>query len=589
MTSNIETNNFSSYYDTNADAYSFNDQEQLVKNTDILKVDRDETSGLEKVVLSNGCFQYNNETFLNDTIKDCLRYHSAPIRNQPFPVTVSSSGYFDIFHNVKSDFFLYPPSLVVTIDAQLYVINTNGEKRAIKDSDCLVPIDGLQPVKNVRPMFEGKGTIQQGKQIDQRSLSRVMKLLTESMDPLAAKRRQNYSRSFFEQETTANNKAYKTKSHIWKAAKSGEKKTVHMYELNDPGSSYQNTYLSHVIKEPFQFRLDLTQVAPFNSAILFSRPCSEFSLNLEFAKFSEWLRIGSPDGSPSPQVIGPGTVGDSLQENFSNLEFHIKEVSVSYTQFAPNKALLDYYIEKTSSNSFSNLPQQVTEIYQIASPVPNGSYEWSTVLTNIIVPEHMFIYFQTEDNKNKIKGNPFHYSNVGVSEISFNVLSTSENRFNQHRTSCFGTEKTICTTSNAYTALSLNETYRANAYAADMILNPAHLAAGQSAVGANLKHTFLINEESIYKGQCVYSINTGIQMENNRSLKEITRRGNTEISFIFKKQTQMDYYCTIFCSYAGELLSKNLFIIFYIAAKIFFCCGERGGTTGSFNNDYRLR
>ena len=557
MNSNTETNNFSSYYDTSADAYSFNDQEQLVKNTDIIKVVRDETSGLEKVVLSNGCFQYNSETFLNDTIKDYLIYSSAPIRNQQLPVTVSSSGYFDITHNTKSDYFLWPPSFEVTINAQLFVVKANGTRRPITDADCLVPVDGLQPVKNVRPHFEGQGTIQQGKQIDQRSFSRVMKILTETMDPLAAKRRENYSRSFFEPETTDNNKNYKTKSHSWKVVSPATKKTLNIYELNEQGSSYQNTYLSHVIKDAFQFRLDLSQVPPFNSAVLFSRPCENIALNLEFCKFSDWLRICIPDGKPD----GPRTLNsDALQSNFSNLEFDIKEVSVSYAQFALNTALLDYYIQKTTSNTFSNIPQQVTEIYQIASPVPQNSYEWSTVLTNIIVPERLFIIFQTEDNKNKIKGNPFHYSNVGVSEISFNVLSTSENRFNQHLTSCFGTDKTICSTSESYDVLTLNETYRANAYAADMILNPAHLAAGHSTVGANLKHTFLINEESIYKGQCVYCINTGIQMESNRSLKEITRRGNTEISIVFKKATLKDYYCTIFCSYSGELISKYLFI-----------------------------
>ena len=556
MTSNTETAGFSSAYDTSGNTYSFNDLEQLAKDTNILQISKDETSGLEKICLINGCFEYNSETYLNDTIKDCLIHYTAPIKNQNFPVTVSNSNYFDIHFDLKSDYFFFPASLQVTIDAKLYVRNANGSRRAIQDADCLVPIDSLQPVKNIRPYFENNCTIPTGKPIDQRNLSRVMKILTETTDKLASKRREKYSRSFFEMEKTNDNKEHKTHSHVWKEVSS--KKVIKIYDIGADNSSYQNTYLSKTIKEGFQFHLDFSQVPPFNSAILYSRPCESITLNLEFCKYNDWLRICTPDGTaPPPQAANK----NGLQPNFSNLELDITQITISFSQFALNQALLDYYIKKTTSDTFSNIPQQIVELHQIAAPVNKNSRSWSVVLNNIIIPERLFIYFQSDSNRNKPDGNPFFYHNLGVSQISFNVLSTSLNRYNKERKTWFGTDDTICTKSEDYEALGLNEKFRADCYAADMILQPCHLAAGHSGVGANLKYTFLTNEESIYKGQCIYCINTGMQMEINRNLKEITRKGNTEISFSFQKVTDQEYYATIFCSYSGEFIVR-IFLYF---------------------------
>ena len=53
-----------------------------------------------------------------------------------------------------------------------------GIEELFKDADLLVPVDMLQPVKNIRPVFDSKSTIQPGKQIDQRNLDRVLRLLT---------------------------------------------------------------------------------------------------------------------------------------------------------------------------------------------------------------------------------------------------------------------------------------------------------------------------------------------------------------------------------------------------------------------------
>ena len=99
-------------------------------------------------------------------------------------------------------------------------------------------------------------------------------------------------------------------------------------------------------------------------------------------------------------------------------------------------------------------------------------------------------------------------------------------------------------------------------------MNANYLAAGVTGLGGNLKHTFLTNEVSIYGGMCVYTINTGMQLQKSRLLREITRRGNCEISFVFNKILDLDYYCTMFLSYGGELIVSNILRFFYISIRV---------------------
>ena len=355
MTSNIETTNFSAFYDKNSDSLAGNDLEQLAQDTNIVKITRDETSSLESVVLNNGPFQFNSPTYLNDTIKDCLFVNSRQIKNQNFPLNVTSSGYFNIHFDLKSDYFFYPNSLSVMVDAQLYVRSSDGTRRPIEDRDLLTPVDTLQPVKNIRPTFDSKSTLPSGKLLDQKNLGRVLRLLTETTDPEAQKRRENYSRSFFEPEKTHDNRTNKTHSHHWVTvpANGGKtKKVAQIYNLDDNAASRQNTYLSKVIKDTFQFHLDLDHVAPFNTAVVYSRPLESIVLTLEFCKFHEWLRIAVPDGDAPPSPPPPPP--DRLQSDLSNLEFDIKMVTISYAQFSLHPALLNQYIEHTVSKSFCN-------------------------------------------------------------------------------------------------------------------------------------------------------------------------------------------------------------------------------------------
>ena len=92
MSSNIETEAFSSTHDASGNAYSFNDLDQLSNNSNILDVTKDPNSSLEKVVLSDGPFEFNCSSYINDSIRDYLVKHTNTINNQAFPVTVPNSG-----------------------------------------------------------------------------------------------------------------------------------------------------------------------------------------------------------------------------------------------------------------------------------------------------------------------------------------------------------------------------------------------------------------------------------------------------------------------------------------------------------------
>ena len=90
--------------------------------------------------------------------------------------------------------------------------------------------------------------------------------------------------------------------------------------------------------DEFMTHVDLSHVALFNSAAIFSRPCSTVSFTLDFGVFSEWLHIVVPDGT-EPGGVVPTT--DALLPNFANLEMDIKQVHVSYNQFSLNQKLLN--------------------------------------------------------------------------------------------------------------------------------------------------------------------------------------------------------------------------------------------------------
>ena len=175
MAENTEV--FSSTYDSNGSSYSFNDLDQLSSNSNVLDVSKDPNSSLEKVVLSDGPFQFNTHSYINDSIRDYLIKHTETLHNQQFPVTVSSSGQFNINVDLKNEYLLFPSSVNLTVVLQLYVRKSDGKKRAITAVDCLCPLDGLNPIKNVKPCFDNHCTISNNKVIDQRGFARIMQIL----------------------------------------------------------------------------------------------------------------------------------------------------------------------------------------------------------------------------------------------------------------------------------------------------------------------------------------------------------------------------------------------------------------------------
>ena len=147
------------------------------------------------------------------------------------------------------------------------------------------------------------------------------------------------------------------------------------------------------------------------------------------------------------------------------------------------------------------------------------------------------------------------FQNLGVTQILFQVLSSSSNRYNQSRKSAFNIDNDCAVSTTAqYRGLKLNEKIKADLFVNDMILKPAQLAVGQPETGRNSRKVYLMNEDSVYRGSCIYVLNTGIQVITNKHLKEETTRGNVEITFEFKEGLQEDYYCTIYCGYPGEFI-----------------------------------
>ena len=147
MSSSVDQESFSSTHDASGNAYSFNDLDQLLSNSSILDVTKDSASSLEKVVLSDGPFEFNCPSYINDSVRDYLVKHTNTVNNQAFPVTVSNSGQFNISIDLKNEYFLFPSSVQLTVELQLYVKKTNGTRRSIVATDLLCPLDSLQPIK----------------------------------------------------------------------------------------------------------------------------------------------------------------------------------------------------------------------------------------------------------------------------------------------------------------------------------------------------------------------------------------------------------------------------------------------------------
>jgi hypothetical protein len=489
---------FSSIADANGNAYTYSELDQLSNNSSVIDVKTDPVSKLDHVVLGDGPFSFSQQSYINDTIDDVIIGTTQKLNNVNFPVTVSDTNRFDFNIDIKNDYFLYPAAISITGKFQLYVEKSDGKYRSIVDSDLLCPLDSLCPIKNIYPRFDNMDVIPANKVCDQRLFSRVMSLITDTTDVQAAECRKRFSRMFFEGETVANNKSGKIGSHKWVETRG--QKTPAIYSKTESGGSKQNRFLALAAKDEFYCHFNLSQVPPFNAAVVYSRPCSNIAFALDFGKFSEWLRIVTPDGDgPATPYVQPK---DSLAHNFSNLRLRLKEVIYYIPQFRLNNLLLKRYKDLTVHGKASVLNQQSIQILNIANPIPKGSTTWSYHMQGKIVPDKIFFIFVSKENRTAAKGNPFFFSNLGITEIIFRVNNSSENRFNQIRKSAFQPVDTeVCRSTAEYNALSSdNKRYQADLFINDLILRHARLAAGYVETGRNCKTFYLLNEETTYQG-----------------------------------------------------------------------------------------
>ena len=292
----MANNNFTSYNDKTGSSYNGTDLKQLNFETNVIKTTKDPVSGLESVVLSGGPFSYSSESYINASISDFRKVPTSNLTNTPFPVRLSSGGSLDLRIPTKSDYFIIQNSFDIVLEAKLLVRNPDGSTRNVQASDCLVPNDSLMPVKNVRPFFDGKPTIPDGKAINQRHFNRVLGLITEEKNRDAKDRRIKSSRTYYENEKTLDNRDAKTHSHIWKQIGGKGGKTIQIKTKSDPApKSSQNIALAKSILEEFQFHLDLRNVEPFSQSMVYSRPCEQVYLKVEFCNFEEWLRVSMID------------------------------------------------------------------------------------------------------------------------------------------------------------------------------------------------------------------------------------------------------------------------------------------------------
>ena len=119
---------------------------------------------------------------------------------------------------------------------------------------------------------------------------------TASTDTPVRRRRIKSSRTYYENEKTLDNREAKTHSHIWKQIGGKGGKTIQIKTKSDPApKSSQNIALAKSILEEFQFRLDLRNVEPFSQSMVYSRPCEQVYLKVEFCNFGEWLRVSMID------------------------------------------------------------------------------------------------------------------------------------------------------------------------------------------------------------------------------------------------------------------------------------------------------
>ncbi len=219
----------------------------------------------------------------------------------------------------------------------------------------------------------------------------------------------------------------------------------------------------------------------------------------------------------------------------------------------------------TTDGKIASASHDIVDYHFLSNPVPKGSNTWTTTLLNQTIADRYFICFRTDKNVLDAKGNPFFFTNPGLTRICMRIPECSLNRFNQNRKSFWTSDKSVIVENYAqYEALTINKRKLADLANLDLIINQNLLIAGDN-VGNLQKEKYICNLQSIYQGHCVFTFSCSVQTQTNAVLKESTRKGNIEFSFDFATATQKKYYISIFGVHNGTFF--RLVFIYYIMGK----------------------
>ena len=458
--------------------------------------------------------------------------------NIALPATVQPGSKFDIRLSLASDYFFLPSTLEVAVLAKVKIQQNDGTLRNVEAKDGLCPSDGLNFIKNARPVFDQNQLIPTAKEINQKLFRRALDLATRSNDKAMKKVRIQDQQEYFEEETVADNSTGKTHSHKYKD------NTVEFYDPGDANSSAQNTNLALQLKDEFVCKVRLSNIAPFDIGKIYTRPLTHLDLSLEICALHEWLRLVCPDGTA-------GSVVPSVNI-FSSIVLQITGVKFSYTQVALNDKLFDLYFKATAMGKISSTSHSLVDYHPLTNPIPKASNSWTYTIYNTTIPDRFLFLFHTAKNLLKADGNYYFFSNPAMTSMQLRVTGTSINRYNQNRTTSWISDKDIIVSSKAeYDQLKINQKRVADLANNDLIIAPNRLFAGAS-VGELAEKNFITDLSSIYNGHAIYTFNTSVQTEINTLLKESTKRGNCSFTMDFARPTKEIYYMTIFAIHNGE-------------------------------------
>ena len=503
---------FSSYNFDNTSSIEGQSLNQLIEDSSVLSVEKDPLTGIEKVCLQNGIYRYSTTAYINNTIRDNYIVNTKNITNLALPAEIPPAGKFTVKLELKDDCFFIPSSLEVFLILNLNVRDTAG-LRNIEAKDFLCGCDGLNPIKSIRPIFDQYSIIPTSKDLDQRLYNRLIALLTKPKNREASQDKDILEHlSFFETETCDDNKDGKTHSHKFVGADDAG-----FLDLTDAGASKQNIYLSKILTKKFVVKLDLENLAPFDINRLHTRPTRALDLQLEFSNFSDWLRlVKTPDGT-AHTCLPDASI-------FQKLVLSIAEIKFNLTQVVLNDALYNSYLEKMNQNKLANLPHSVVDLNHLSNSIRENSNDFSFTLFNQIIADKYLFVFRNNKNLNDVEGNIFFFSNVLCKEIHFTVQGSSQNRYQQHRTSSWVSNDNIVRTIGEFNALDENKKRTSKFAMEDLIFKTNDLFIGSDVFSLEGVER-LCNNESMYQGHAIYSVLTTCQIVSDSLLKESNKRG----------------------------------------------------------------